>query len=131
MSLMQQYAVEVERDIKSISEMNVDTKEYSEAVAATNSLMDRYIKLQEQENEYRRIDIEEEKLDIDKKKLETEKRNQELKIWTTVGLAVVYAGIQIWMVKDNQHYETEGGMHTNDAGRTGLRNLFGLFNKLP
>jgi hypothetical protein len=130
-SLMQQYAAEVERDITAISAMNVESDEYGEAVTAVNGLMDRYIKLQDQENEYRRIDLEEEKLEIDKKKLESEKRNQELKIWTTVGLAVVYTGIQIWMVKDNQKYETGGGMHTTDAGRSGIRNLFGLFNKLP
>lgn len=130
-SLMQQYAAEVERDIAKLSEMDVNSEEYVKAANAANGLMDRYIRLQDAENEYLKVNIEAEKAENDKKKAEKEQRNQAIKIWTTVGLGVLYAGIQIWMVKDNQYYETEGGMHTTDAGRTGIRNIFGLFNKLP
>lgn len=130
MSLMKDYATEVERDIERLSKMEVTDEEYAKAANAANSLMDRYIRLQDAENEYLKIDVEAKKAEIEEQKVQNEKRTQRLKIWTGVGLGVLYAGLQVFMVKDNQRYETGGGMHTTEPGRTGLRNIFGLFNKL-
>lgn len=130
MSLMKQYATEVERDIEKISNMDVTSEEYAKAANAANSLMDRYIRLQDAENEYLKIDVEAKKAENEEQKILNEKRMQGLKIWTGVGLGLLYAGLQVFMVKDNQKYETGGGMHTTEPGRTGLKNIFGLFNKL-
>ena len=135
-SLMSIYADEVERELSEIECMEVGSDEIKKAAEVANSLMDRFIKMQQNENDYLKQNLDEAKHELDEKRLEieAEKLKHEkiafyVKTGTTIALSVAYAAIQLKMQDKAQLFENNGGMHTTDAGRSSLRNLLNLFGK--
>lgn len=117
---------EVQNEIAEVAKMELGSDEYVKTVNGVNGLTDRAIKMQEVENESRRLDVEAEKLLIEKEKIDSDKKGNWIKVGGSVLVALLYAGVNIWAVKDNQRYENGGGMHTAEGGRAGLRNLLNL-----
>lgn len=120
---------EVQAELEEIGKMALGSDEYVATVEGCNGLTDRLIKLEDVENEARKLELEKKKLHIEEKKIEHDKKNNWLRVGVSAGAAILYAAVQIWTVKDNQRYESGGGMHSAEGGRAGLKNLLNLMSK--
>lgn len=126
--LMELVTKEVESEVKSIGSMELGIDEHVKTAQVANNMIDRLIKVDEVENEKRKLDLEERKLDIEEKKLENDKRNNVVKNVLS-GLAFVTSlGVTIWANIDSKKFE-QGFTHTTEAGRGSTRKLLNLLDK--
>jgi hypothetical protein len=129
MSLKTTITDEVLNEYGEINKMTLGSEDHVKTVNAANSMVDRIVKMQEVENETRRIEAEEERNSIEKQKVESERKQNLIKLGATIGLSLLYVGVNIWTNKDYQRFENGGYTHTTEGGRSSIRNLFGLLDK--
>lgn len=126
--LMELVNKEVESEVKSIGSMELGADEHVKTAKVANDMMDRLIKVDEIENEKRKLDLEERKLDIEEQKVENDKRNNKIKNVLSGIAFVTSLGVTIWANIDSKRFEL-GSTHTTEAGRGSTRKLLNLLDK--
>ena len=121
---------EVANEFEEMGTMKLGSDEHVKTAEVANKVMDRLIKNEEVENEKRRLTIEERKLDIEEERLKHEKRIDWAKIGVGVTTTIVTGGVAVWGYIDSKYFEKEGYMHSTEAGRSSIRKLLGLVDKL-
>lgn len=120
---------EVINEVEEIGKQELGTDVHMKTTQAVNNMMDRLIKVDEIENEKRKLDLEERKLDIEERKLEHDKRHD----WWKIGVGLFTFGASMGFTyvgyKDNKRFEKEGFMPSTESGRIATKNLLNFFDK--
>lgn len=121
---------EAQKHFEEIGQMQLGTDEHTKAVSCANGMVDRLIERDKIINEDRKLDIEERKIDAEFAKIVNDAKNRKLTIAITALTTAAYAGIHVWTVLSDRAFESNGFMHTSEAGRNSRRSLLSLVDKL-
>lgn len=120
---------ETQHHIEEIGTMALGSEEHVKTVNCTTSMIDRLNDHQKIELEDRKLDIEEKKLDLEAAKLKSDNKGRlVLNIITTVTTVGTIA-VHVWTVLSDRKFESQGFMHTSEAGRTSRKTLLSLVDR--
>lgn len=120
---------ETQHHIEEIGTMALGSEDHVKTVNCTTSMIDRLNDHQKIELEDRKLDIEEKKLDLEAAKLKSDNKGRlVLNIITTVTTVGTIA-VHVWTVLSDRKFESQGFMHTSEAGRTSRKTLLSLVDR--
>ena len=122
MSVYRSMYEEVESNIGDIGKMELGSEQHIATVNCVNSMIDRL-------NECDKIKNEERKIDIEETRLASDQRGRLALNVITVTTTVAYVAVHVWTVLSDRKFESEGFMHTSEAGRSSRRSLLSLMDK--
>ena len=120
---------EVANEYEEMGKMKLGSEEHVKTAQVANGVMDRLIKLDEIENERRKLDNEEKKLRIEEERLIHDKKVDWAKIWVGVATTASTMAAWVWANNNSTKLELGGHMHSTEAGRSVNRKLLGLLDK--
>ncbi len=113
MSMKTLLEVEIEDKFNKMDELDPSTKEYANAADSVTKLMDRVIKIEENEAAEA----------YNEKKLKEEQKSQIIKVVVDGGMKLATLGVTVWLALTSLKFE-ENGSITTTIGRKTLDMIF-------
>ncbi len=120
---------ETQHHIEEIGTMELGSDAHVKTVNCTASMIDRLNDHQKIELEDRKLDLEEKKLELEKAKLKSDKKGRLVLNIITSATTVATIGVHVWTVLSDRKFESEGFMHTSEAGRNSRKTLLSLVDR--